>query len=386
MLKKYILFVSLFISTITIAQTISTVTQESFTDALALDSQGNLYCSDWSGNTVYKYSTSGVVTTFKDGFWNPNGIGINASDEIYICDHTRNRIYKYDTDGNQIVAYLGLFTTPAGIKNIPNTTDMLVVEYGNSFTATGTNSKIKKLEADGTVTTLHTGLPLNGPAGIAFINDIPYIANFNDRKIFKFENGTLTEIAQLPSEGPANRNFLGFMSAIDNQLIATHIGGHKVYKIDPISGVASVYAGSSIGNTDGDISTATLDSPNGIIGDEANDKIYISQGSLNTSNRNLRIISGAVLSAGTINLEEVEITAFPNPNKDSLNIKLSGFETSQIELSVFDALGKEVFKQKFENIGESFEEKIQTSGWGKGIYFLKIKSGKKVLTKKIVIE
>jgi hypothetical protein len=386
MLKKYFLFVSLFISTITIAQTVSTVTEQPFTDALALDSQGNLYCSDWSGQTVYKYSTSGVVTVFKNGFRNPNGIGITATDEIYICDHTDNEIFKYDINGNQTAAYLGLFTTPAGIKNIPNTSDMFGVEYGNVFTATSTNSKIKKLAADGTVTTLYTGLPLNGPAGIAYINDIPYIANFNDRKIFRFENGTLTEIAQLPSEGPANRNFLGFMSAKDNQLIATHIGGHKIYKVDPTSGATSVYAGSSVGNTDGDISTATLDSPNGIIGDEVNDRIYISQGSLTPSNRNLRIINGAVLSTVNIDFPSVEITVYPNPNKDSLNVKLSGLKTNEIQLSVFDVSGKELFKEKFKNIEENFEEKIQTSGWGKGIYFLKIKSGKKVLTKKIVIE
>lgn len=388
MLKKYILFVSLFISTVTIAQTVSTVTLEPLTDGLGIDSQGNIYCSDWAGQTVYKYSTSGIVTTFKDGFWNPNGIGVNASDEIYICDHTRNRVYKYDTDGNLITQYLGLFTTPAGIKNIPNTTDMLVVEYGNVYAnaTTITNSKIKKLAADGTVTTLHSGLPLNGPTGIAFINDVPYISNFNDRKIFKFEGGILTEITQLPSEGPANRNFLGFMSAIDNQLIATHIGGHKVYKIDPVSGVATVYLGSSIGNTDGDISIATFDSPNGIIGDEANDKIYLSQGSIGISNKNLRIISGAVLSAETIDLLKVEVNVYPNPNKDSLNIKLNGFTTREIGLSVFDLSGKEVFKQQFENNKENFQEKIVTSSWGKGVYFLKIKSGKNILTKKIVME
>ena len=292
MFKNHISLVFLLISSILLSLSVSTINEGSFTDGLALDSQGNLYCSGYGFNTVYKYGTNGRVSVFKDNIVTPNGIGINAVDEIYICSHQANKILKYNISGNLMETYSN-FMTPSGILNIPNTTDMLVVEYGNEYTdaTTITNSKIKKLAADGTITTLHSGLPLNGPAGITFINDIPYIANFNDRKIFKFENGKLSEIAQLPSEGPANRNFLGFLSSIDGQLIATHIGGHKVYKIDPNSGVTSIYIGSTLGSVDGNINIATLDSPNGIIADKTNKIIYISQGSQSISGKNLRIIN-----------------------------------------------------------------------------------------------
>lgn len=383
MFNKYYLIFALLISSSVMAQTISTVTNGAFSDALALDSQGNLYGSDWSGNTVYKYDpNTGVVTTFKDGFLNPNGIGINSSDEIYVCDHTRNRIYKYDTDGNELQVFLGSFVTPAGIKKMPNTEDMLVVEYGGG----SYQSRIKMLSATGTVTTLYQGAPLNGPAGIAFVDDIPYIANFNDRKIFRFQDGTLTEITQLPSEGPPTRNFLGFLSSIDGHLIATHIGGHKVYKIDVATGETTVFAGSSMGNVDGDISSATLDSPNGIVGDESNSRIYVSQGSLTAGNRNLRVIDGVTLSVETLELPGVSVSVFPNPSKDSLNIQLNGLHQSEVLLTIYDLTGKEVLKKKFENVGSQLEEIVTTKDWGQGVYFLKIGNQNQVITKKIVID
>jgi glutamine cyclotransferase len=386
MLKKYTLLLITIISFNVSAQSVTTVTEGAFTDALALDSQGNLYCSDWGGKTVYKYSTSGVVSVFKNGFSNPNGIGINASDEIYICDHTDNKIFKYDVNGNLTQEYTGLFVTPAGIKNIPNTNEMLVVEYGTEYSATKTitNSKIKKITAEGTVTTLHTGLPLNGPAGITYVNDIAYIANFNDRKIFKFENNILTEIAQLPSEGTLWRNSLGFLSSIDNQLIASHIGGHKIYKIDPISGAISVFAGSSIGNVDGNLDTALLDSPNGIIGDTANKRIYISQGSQGF-NKHLRIIDGVVLSSENFNFPKFKINVYSNPNKDSLNIQITDLKTDSIDLKIYDINGRQVLQKEFKNEGNEFKSEIKTSSWAKGTYILKVNDGKQIISKKIIL-
>jgi len=382
MLKKHLFFYVLLLSTLLTAQTVSTITEGNFTDALAIDSQGNLYGSDWAGNTVYKYSNTGQVSVFESNFVNPNGIAINGSDEIYICDHTAHTIYKYDHNGNRLETYTNLFITPAGIQRIPNTNDFLVVEYGGGAYA----SRIKRLAEDGTVTTLITGNGLNGPAGIAFVNDIAYIANFNDRKIFKFENNSLTEIAQLPSEGAPQRNFLGFMTAIDSQLIATHIGGNKLYRIDPATGDVSVYLGSALGNVDGDVNTARLDSPNGIIADGANDRIYISQASLNAGNKNLRVVNGAVLSTLTAELS-VEVHVFPNPSKDSLMIRLSGINSADtLKLRIHDSSGREVLKKEVSQVQSEFENRISTKGWAKGIYFLTIQKDHSKLLKKIIIE
>lgn len=50
MFNKYYLIFALLLSSSMMAQTMSTVADGAFSDALAIDSQGNLYGSDWSGN------------------------------------------------------------------------------------------------------------------------------------------------------------------------------------------------------------------------------------------------------------------------------------------------------------------------------------------------
>ena len=357
------------------AQTITTVTDGAFSDGLAKDSQGNIYGSDWSGNTVYKLDTNGAVTVFKNGFSNPNGIGINAADDIFICDHTANVIKKYDTSGTLITTYSTGLTTPAGIKSIPNSTDMLIVEYGTA----SSSSKIKRLTTNGTITTIYSGTPLNGPAGIAFIGNTAYIANFNDRKILKLENGTLTLVAQLPNGAPSS-NFLGFLSAVGNTLVATQIGEHKIYAITPSTGVVSVYAGSSQGTTDGDINAATFSSPNGILGDTANNRVYVSD----ATPKNLRIIDNALLSVNEFALSNFKVQLFPNPTIDTLNIKIKNAKIETLKISIYDTLGKAVLEQDYPVSLSEFEIKLNTTHLTSGLYHVVIASKDYSITKKVV--
>ncbi len=258
--------------------TVSTVTEGAFQDGLAQDSKGNLYGSDFFGNTVYKLDPSGVVTVFADRFVTPNGIGINSKDEIYICDHFGNRIVKFNSEGKPLEVVAA--TTPAGIKKIPGTDNMLFVEYN-------TNT-INILKEDGSITKLFEGNPINGPAGIAFDRKgNTYIGNFNDRKIYRYKDGNVDFVAQLP-DSAENRNFLGFLTYAKGYLYATQLGEHRIYKINPRKiDDFEVFAGSVIGSTDGDISEATFNLPNGILAGRDQKTLYVSD----AGTKNLRIIT-----------------------------------------------------------------------------------------------
>ena len=224
------------------SQIVSTITDGEFYDSIDQDSQGNIYCSDFFNGNVYKYDASGEVSLFKTGLVNPNGISVNEKDEIFVCDAATNVIYRYDIDGVEKAAYTDNIDNPTGIKNIPGTTSMLFVEYDNNT--------LKQLELDGSVVTLFSGNPLNGPSGIAFIDGVIYLSNYNDRLIMKFENGSMNTITQLPGTATAY-NFLGFLSASESKLYGTQLGEHRIYEIDPSSGTTTIYAGSTIGNDDG---------------------------------------------------------------------------------------------------------------------------------------
>jgi len=261
--------------------TVETVVDGSFHDGLAVDRKGNLYGSDFVGNTVYKMTPSREVSVFVGGLVSPNGIGINKNDEVYVCDNFGNTIYKYSEEGIQLDSIPAI--SPAGIKRIPGTNDMLFVEY---FTNT-----INRLGADNTITKLYEGAPINGPAGIAFDRKgNAYIGNFNDRKIYKFKDGELSFIAELPAEA-AEANFLGFLTYAKGFLFATHIGEHKIYKINPKKeNEFEVFAGSMLGNADGAISEATFNFPNGILASRDGKTLYVSD----AGTSNLRIIKATL--------------------------------------------------------------------------------------------
>ncbi|MHA7055756.1 NHL repeat-containing protein [Aquimarina sp. M1] len=264
-----------------IITTVETVTEGSFYDGLGIDSKGNLYGSDFVGNTVYKMNSSKEVTVFVTNLVSPNGIGLNKKDEVYVCDHFGNTIYKYSEEGIQLDSIPA--TSPAGIKRIPGTNDMLFVEYN-------TNT-INVLSEDHAISELYEGAPINGPAGIAFDRKgAAFIGNFNDRKIYKYKDGKLSFIAQLPAEAP-NANFLGFLTYAKGFLFATQLGEHKVYKINPKKeNDVEVFAGSVLGNDDGDISEATFNFPNGILASPNGKKLYVSD----AGTSNLRVIESKI--------------------------------------------------------------------------------------------
>ncbi|WP_299894426.1 hypothetical protein [uncultured Aquimarina sp.] len=264
-----------------ISTSVETVVEGSFYDGLAIDRKGNLYGSDFVGNTVYKMNPDREVTVFVDGLVSPNGIGINKKNEVYVCDHFGNTIYQYSEDGVQLDSIPAI--SPAGIKRIPGTNDMLFVEYN-------TNT-INILSEDNIVTKLYEGTPINGPAGIAFDKrGDAYIGNFNDRKIYKYKDGDLTFIAELPATA-ANANFLGFLTYARGFLFATQLGEHKIYKINPNKeNEFEVFAGSILGNNDGDISEATFNFPNGILASRNQKTLYVSD----AGTSNLRIIESSI--------------------------------------------------------------------------------------------
>ncbi|WP_299680299.1 T9SS type A sorting domain-containing protein [uncultured Dokdonia sp.] len=355
------------------AQTVTTVTEGSFYDGFGITSNGDVYCSNFQGNEVFKYEfTTGNVTTFATGFTNPNGIGVTDDDRIYICEAGGGTIHIYHTDGSLLDTVTGL-NNPTGIKYNIQDDNLLWVSYNQS--------SLNYLDPDDNETgIIIQGAPLNGPSGIAFIGDQTYISNYNDRKIFRLESDeTLTEIAQLPA-GAAQNNVLGFLTSKGGFLYGTQIGEHRIYRIDPETGGVFLFAGSTLGNTDGDIDTATFNFPNGILGDTTNDRIYISD----AGSANLRIIENVSLSVNAFAKADTSIQLFPNMQNDSITIKGTLINAQNYELNVYNTSG-----QLIETVVGVIQEgelltTLMTSTWGKGVYLIKINAEETVVTKRFI--
>lgn len=168
----------------------------SYPIAICIDKQDNLYVTD-ANSSIRKITPGGMVSTiagkpgmggYADGkgmaaiFNNPLGIGTDAAGNIYVADTSNDRIRKIDAagnvttitgsdnpnsliaDGSATVAKLG---GPCGVV-VDNTGNLYIAEYG-SF-------RIRKVTADGTVSTFAgTGAIgyLDGPVATAKVTQ-PY--------------------------------------------------------------------------------------------------------------------------------------------------------------------------------------------------------------------
>ncbi|GAB5417367.1 MAG: hypothetical protein Crog4KO_29490 [Crocinitomicaceae bacterium] len=318
----------LFLAIGTNAQTVvSTLVNDGatpFTDDLIEDASGNLYCADYSGDAVFKRTPSGVVSTFVSGLNTPNGLAFNSAGELYVCDNIGSRIYTFDATGAPLDTIV--VSNPSGIiKDVASDTMI--------FTTYGSVSTLKKLAPDGTIYDFHAGGEMNGPVGLEYCQGELYVANFNNRKIFRVEDDTVVYITELPGSGS-----LGFLAVADDKLLATAFNGQRIYSIDPIAGEVNIYAGSTFGGTDGALDSAKFTTPNGIYVNGTMDSIYVSE--YNTGK--LRLITGFTLAVPELSIE-TNVQLFPNPSNATVTVQYNAEVPFDVILATLD--GKELIQK-----------------------------------------
>ena len=195
-----------------------------------------------------------------------------------------------------------------------------------------------------------------------------------------FDNGALTMITQLPATG-ANNNFLGFLAGSHTTLYATQWGEHKIYSINPLNGDTAIYAGTTNGATDGDLSEATFSFPNGIYIDNTNNIMYISE----IGTGSLRIIEDASLSTKDFNSGFIDIDLITYNQNDTLNISANLSSNKKVSIKLFDITGKEVLKKEFKNTNPSFNESVAVKDFSSGTYILLFSQEGKIISKKLVL-
>ena len=92
------------------------------------------------------------------------------------------------------------------------------------------------------------------------------------------------------------------------------------------------------------------------------------------------------LATGTIDrLEDVEVSVFPNPAKNVLNVALNSENQQVVSISVITVDGKEVLARSVNLYGNGFVS-LGVSQIPSGFYFVKISTNKGVLVQKVIIE
>jgi sugar lactone lactonase YvrE len=279
--------------------------------AVAVDSLGNLFIADWGNHRIRKVDVHGVITTVAGngdigypgdggaatnaGLRSSDGVAVDATGNLFIADY--EQIRQVGTNGTiTTVAGYGLpgysgdggAATSASL-NYP--AGAAVDASGNLFIADFYNDRIRKVDANGIITTVAgngtqgysgdggpaTSASLNYPEGVS-VDEIGnlFIADAGNNRVRKVDaKGVITTVAGngtygYSGDGRAATNarlsqICGVAVDPSGNLFIADLDNHDIRKVD-VTGIITTMAGGGT-NFPGDGGAATnasLNYPNGV--------------------------------------------------------------------------------------------------------------------------
>ena len=220
----------------------------------ALDREGNVYIADLKNDRIRKVDAStGIITTVAgsgehgysgDGgpatdamLASPIAVTASADGDLYIADHRNSRIRKVDAATGIINTVAGTGQQgfrgdggPATQAAISLPRDVALDADGSLYIADGANNRIRKVDPDGTITTVA------GTGSTEFSGD-----------------GGLSHLANLS---------MPYSIALDREgnLYIVDTGNRRVRKIDASTGIVTIIAGNGSYGYSGDGGPA-IDAP-----------------------------------------------------------------------------------------------------------------------------
>lgn len=292
--------------------------------AVAVDASGNLYLADVRNNRIRRVDSSGIISTVAGngmaGFGGdgglaaeaqlnqPLGITLDNQGNLYIADTLNNCIRKVDAQGRistiagNGMAGFGGDGGPAVDALLSRPVGLTMDAAGNLFIADVFNHRIRKVDADGRISTVAgTEMPGfsgdGGPAAQAQLSrprDVTvdsdgnlYIADADNNRIRRVnQEGIISTVAGNGNAGfsgdggPAREASLNLPRgvAVDrlDRLFISDMGNHRIRRVD-LDGMISTVVGSGIVGFSGDggpAADAQLNGPRGVRVDRSG-AIYI---------------------------------------------------------------------------------------------------------------
>ena len=246
-------------------ETIATSTEmESFgaIGGASVDAAGNLYNTNFA-TKVWRTAPNGETVVLNGEFTSASGNFALAGDDLLQADFTENKIYRVTPDGSRSAFVEDGLDGPVGMVQRPSG-DFIVANYRGQFLA-------RVPAGGGTAEEVLRDERLTGPNGVTIdpAGNI-YIADLKIGTVFKWTpEGALIELAQLPGKGNAHNVYAG------GALYVNKIWDHVIYRVDLETGAYGVVSGNGrAGYDDGPTGTATIEEPNGIATNVAQDVVY----------------------------------------------------------------------------------------------------------------
>jgi sugar lactone lactonase YvrE len=260
---------------------------------IAVAKDGTIFFTDaGEHNTIRKISPQGAVTVFSNGFNTPSGLTIDANDNLFLADTGNNRIIKVNPNGTVSTiagdGTAGYVDGPATQARFNGPIGVAVDAHGNVFVADTYNDRVRKISADGQVSTVAgAGTPgyadgdrntalFDTPSGIIVANDeallVADTGNDRLRKIDKDGDVSSVIINGENLSGP-----IGLALTHDNVLYVTELNRSRVIQITP-DGNAHVIAGRGPGFANG-VENTRFNQPTSIALDQRTGNLYVADSS-----------------------------------------------------------------------------------------------------------
>ncbi len=222
-------------------------------NGLAFDGAGNLFISEFNGNRVRKVDPFGNISTFASaGLSAPAGLCVDGSNNLYIANSGARRVMKV-TPGGTMTIYAGTTSGfsgdggPATAAQMGRASGVAMDASGNLYIATFDDSRIRKVDASGIITTFSGSGSAGfsgdgGPASAAVLNKAYglsysttanklYIgdATNNRIRVVDLSTNTITTYAGTGLTGPYNNPVPATAAAFADPGLVYADGAGRVY-------------------------------------------------------------------------------------------------------------------------------------------------------------
>lgn len=256
------------------AQVSTLATSNLIVGDIAVGRDGTIYIAGGiGGSTIYQISPQGEGSVFATAVSGPGGLTIGADGDLYVAEYKTGHIERFSPAGELIERWETGIEGPVGIE-FDAIGNLYITHFGVRINGAPANGhSIYALRPDGSIDLIVRDERLIGPVDLAFDErGHSYIVNGFDGRVFRYSAESGLELLADVAEAGA----LGWVAYLNGALYSSSYNKHTLYRID-LDGNFDALNDSILGSTNGDLSQARFNGPNGIAANPAQNTIYLTE-------------------------------------------------------------------------------------------------------------